>query len=90
MHYVLALQILARKSLTPIDVVTCVHCLTMAEDMAFACSVLIQAHSSILEMENTPDDDFGLHRISVATVLTSDVDLNLRLYLYVLWILWCA
>jgi tetratricopeptide (TPR) repeat protein len=80
-HYVLALQILARKSLTPIDVVTCVHHLTMAEDMAFAGIVLIQAHTSILEMEGAPDEDFGLLRISVATVLASDVDLNLRLYL---------
>jgi tetratricopeptide (TPR) repeat protein/energy-coupling factor transporter ATP-binding protein EcfA2 len=80
-HYVLALQILARKSLTSIDVVTCVHHLMMAEDMAFACSVLIQAHSSILEMEGTPDEDFGLLRISVAAVLASDIDLDLRLYL---------
>lgn len=80
-HYVLALQILARKSLTSIDVVTCVHHLTMAEDTAFACIVLIQAFTSILEMEGTPDDDFGLLRVSMSTVLASDVDINLRLYL---------
>ncbi len=80
-HYVFALRILARKSLTPIDVVTCVHHLIMAEDMVFACTVLIQAHSSILEMEETPDDDLGLLRISVAAVLASDIDIDLRLYL---------
>jgi hypothetical protein len=80
-HYVFALRILARKSLTSIDVVTCVHHLMMAEDMVFACTVLIQAHSSILEMEETPDEDFGLLRISVAAVLASDIDLDLRLYL---------
>jgi tetratricopeptide (TPR) repeat protein/energy-coupling factor transporter ATP-binding protein EcfA2 len=80
-HYVLALQILSRKLLTPIDVVTCVHHLTMAEDMAFAGIVLIQTHASILEMDDAPDDDFGLLRIYVAAVLASDIDLNLRLYL---------
>jgi tetratricopeptide (TPR) repeat protein len=80
-HYVFALRILARKSLTSIDVVTCVHHLMMAEDMVFACTVLIQAHSSILEMEETPDEDFGLLRISVAAVLASDMVLDLRLYL---------
>lgn len=80
-HYVLALQILARKSLSPIDVVTCVHHLTKADDMVFACIVLIQAHTSILEMDGTPHEDFGLLRISVATVLVSHVDINLRLYL---------
>ena len=64
MHYVLALQILSRKSLTPIDVVTCVHHLTMAEDMALAGIVLIQTHTSILEMDGAPDEDFGLLRIS--------------------------
>ena len=73
-HYVLALQILARKSLKPIDVVSCVHHLRMAEDMTFACiTLLIQAHAAILEMEGTPDEDFGLIRVPVATVLASDV-----------------
>ncbi|WP_142988207.1 ATP-binding protein [Granulicella rosea] len=80
-HYVFALRILARKSLTSIDVVTCVHHLIMAEDMEFACIVLIQAYSSILEMEGTPDEDFGLLRISVAAVLASNIVLALRLYL---------
>ena len=80
-HYVLALQILARKSLSPIDVVTCVHHLRIAEYITFACFVLIQAFTSILEMEGTPDDDFGLLRISTATVLASEVDIDLRLYL---------
>lgn len=80
-HYVFALRILARKSLTSIDVVTCVHHLMMAEDMVFACTVLIQAYSSILEMEETADEDFGLLRISVAAVLALDIVLDLRLYL---------
>ena len=35
-----ALRILARTSLNPIDVVSCVHHLRMAEDMAFACIIL--------------------------------------------------
>ena len=85
-HYVLALRILARQSLTPIDVVTCVHHLTMADDMAFACTVLIQALASIIGMEDKPDDDYGLLRFSVASVLVSKVDLNLRLYLSALQI----
>jgi len=85
-HYVLALRILARQSLAPIDVVTCVHHLAMADDMAFACTVLIQALASIIEMEDKPDDDYGLLRFSVASVLVSKVDLNLRLYLSALQI----
>jgi PAS domain-containing protein len=80
-HYVFALRILARKSLTSINVVTCVHHLIMAEDMVFACTVLIQAYSSILEMVETPDEDFGLLRISVAAVLASNIVVDLRLYI---------
>jgi hypothetical protein len=85
-HYVLALQILARKSLAPIDVITCVHHLTMAQDMNFACVVLVQAFASIIQMEDTPEDDLGLLRFSVASVLISNVDINLRLYLSALQI----
>ncbi len=80
-HYVFALRILAQKSLTTFDVITCVHHLMMAKDMVFTCNVLIQAYSSTLEMEETPDEDFGLLRASVAVVLASDVVLDLRLYL---------
>jgi hypothetical protein len=80
-HYVLALQILARKSLAPIEVLTCVHHLTMARDMNFACIVLIQALASLVEMDNVPEDDLDLLRISVASVLGSNADINIRLYL---------
>ncbi len=80
-HYVFALRILTRESLTTFDVITCVHHLMMANDMVFTCNVLIQAYSSILEMEEAPDEDFGLLRASVAAVLASDVVLELRSYL---------
>jgi hypothetical protein len=43
--------------------------------------VLIQALAPIIEMEDAPEDNLGLLRLSLAGVLVSNVDINLRLYL---------
>ena len=51
---------------------------------------IIQALAWMIEMEDKPDDDYGLLRFSVASVLVSKVDLNLRLYLSALQMRACS
>jgi tetratricopeptide (TPR) repeat protein len=80
-HYVLALRILARKSLAPIEVFTCVNHLMMAGDMTFAVMVVIQTLAAFIELDEPVEDDFGFARMWSFGPFPSDVDANLQLYL---------
>jgi tetratricopeptide (TPR) repeat protein len=80
-HYILAVRILARKSLAPMEVFTCVHHLTMAGDMTYAVIVVIQILAAFIELDKPVKDEFGFARMWSLGPVPSDVDINLQLYL---------
>lgn len=80
-HYVLALRILARKTLEPIEAFTCVNHLMMAGDVSFAVMVVIQTLTAFIEMDDPVEDDFGFARMWPFGPFFSDVDVNLQICL---------
>jgi hypothetical protein len=80
-HFVLAMQILKRKELAPIEVFTCFNHLLMAKTEVTAAVVLLQALMSLVEMEETIDDDFGFTRIWTGVTFDDNIPLDLLLYL---------
>ena len=85
-HYVLARRILARKSLEPIEVFTCVSHLLMAGAMNFAVIIVIQALTIFIELDQQLEDDFGFARMWSSGPFPTDVDVNLQLCLRALQI----
>ena len=79
-HYVLGARILARKSIAPIEVFTCVNHLLMAEEVTFAVLVVIQALTALSQLKERVEDDFGFARMWSSERL-SEVDPNLQLFL---------
>jgi tetratricopeptide (TPR) repeat protein len=85
-HFVLALRILDRKALAPIEIFTCVNHLILAETLAYAAMVVIQALSSFLDMEETIEDDFGFSRMWASISFDGEIPLDLLLHLKALQI----
>jgi hypothetical protein len=80
-HFVLAMQILKRKALTPIEVFTSFNHLLQAKTEVTAAVVLLQALMSLVEMEETIEDDFGFTRIWTSVTFDDNIPLDLLLYL---------
>lgn len=80
-HFALAMQILDRKILAPIEVFTCFNHLLMAKTAVMAVVVLLQALSSLLETEDTIEDDFGFARMWTGLNFDNEVPPDLLLYL---------
>ncbi len=80
-HYVLALRILARKVLEPIEAFACVNHLTMAQDAAFAIMVVIQTLVAFIELDGPLEDDFGFSRMWASHQFLANVDINLQISL---------
>lgn len=80
-HYVLALRILARKALEPIEAFTCVNHLMMAGELAFAITVVIQTLGAFMELDEPIEDDFSFSQIWPSNDVLADVDVNLQINL---------
>ena len=80
-HFVLALRILARKALEPIDAFACVYQLIMAGELAFAVTVVIQTLTAFLELEEPIEDDFGFSQMWLPPGALVGVDVNLQINL---------
>ena len=80
-HYVLALRILARKALEPIEAFVCVNHLMMAGDAAFAVMVVIQTLAAFIELDEPIEDDFGFSQMWPSREVLADVDVNLQINL---------
>jgi tetratricopeptide (TPR) repeat protein len=80
-HFVLAMRILDRKSISPIEAFTCFNHLIMADTVVFAAMVVIQALSSFLEMEEDIEDDFGFSRMWASVSLDDQIPVDLLLHL---------
>ncbi|MGB7591339.1 MAG: hypothetical protein WCD04_19345 [Terriglobia bacterium] len=85
-HYVLARRILARKSLEPFQVFTCVGHLLMAEETNLAVIVVIQALTILIQKDQQVENDFGLAGMWSSGPFPADVDVNLQLSLRALQI----
>lgn len=80
-HYVLALGILARKVLEPIEAFACVNHLMMAEDLAFAVLVVIQTLAGFMELNEPIEDDFSFSQMWPSPGVLVNVDVNLQINL---------
>jgi tetratricopeptide (TPR) repeat protein len=80
-HFVLGMQILKRKALTPIEVFTSFNHLLLAKTEVTAAVVLLQALMSLAEMEETIEDDLGFTRIWTSVTFDDNIPLDLLLYL---------
>ncbi len=80
-HFVLALRILARKTLQPIEAFACVNHLMMAGDVAFAVTVVLQTLAAFLELDEPVEDDFSFSRMWPSSQALSGVDVNLQISL---------
>jgi len=80
-HFVLALRILTRKTLQPIEAFTCVNHLMVAGDVAFAVTVVLQTLSASLELDEPFEDDFSFSRMWPSGQALSSVDVNLQMSL---------
>jgi tetratricopeptide (TPR) repeat protein len=80
-HYVLALRILARKTLEPIEAFACVNHLMMAGDMSFAVIVVIQTLAAFIELDEMVEDDFLFARMWPSASFLAKVDVNLQINL---------
>jgi hypothetical protein len=85
-HFVLAMQILKRKALAPIEIFTCFNHLLLAKAELMAALVLLQTLLSLLEMDATIEDDFGFTRMWTSITFEDAVPLDLLLYLKALQI----
>lgn len=85
-HFVLATRILDRKELAPIEIFTCINHLVLAETLAYAALVVIQALSSFLDMEETIEDDFGFSRMWASISFDGEIPVDLLLHLKALQI----
>jgi hypothetical protein len=83
-HVLLGAEILSKRVLEPIDVITCVHHLSAADAMNQAALVVIQALLILDESKIT--DDVGISRLWPSGPLPSTIDIDLRLYLRALQI----
>ena len=80
-HHVLALRILARKALEPIEAFACLNHLMMAGDVAFAVMVVIQTLAAFTELDAPIEDDFGFSQMWPSREDLADVDVNLQILL---------
>jgi hypothetical protein len=80
-HYVLALRILARKVLEPIDAFACVNHLMMAGELAFAVLVVIQTLAAFMELDEPIEDDFRFSQMWPSPDVLANVDINLQINL---------
>jgi hypothetical protein len=80
-NYALALRILARKMIEPIEAFTCVNHLMMAGDVSFAVLVVIQILAAFIELDGPVEDDFGFAQMWPFGPFLSDVDVNLQICL---------
>lgn len=80
-HFVLALRILARKTLQPIEAFACVNHLMLAGDVAFAVTVVLQTLAAFLELDELVEDDFSFSRMWPSSQALSGVDVNLQMSL---------
>jgi tetratricopeptide (TPR) repeat protein len=80
-HYVLALRILSRKILEPIEAFACVNHLLMAQHVPFAVMVVIQTLAAYIELDDPIEDDFGFSRMWPSSHSLADVDVNLHINL---------
>ncbi len=78
-HASLAMTIISRRTLQPIDVITCVHHFTSAGLPNQAVLVWIQALTAITAQEEF-GDDWGVASLWSTSTLPDDIDINLRLY----------
>jgi hypothetical protein len=86
-HYVMARRILARKSLEPFQVFTCMVHLLMAEETNLAVIVVIQALTIFIEQDEQVEDELGFARMWSSGPFPADVDVNLQLCLRALQII---
>ena len=80
-HFVLGRNILRRKVLQPVDVLTCVNHFTLSGEMNQAYVVLIQALAELSMQDEPLDEGFGLIQFWTTFPLPPGGDLNLQLYL---------
>jgi hypothetical protein len=80
-HYVLALRILARKTLDPIQAFFCMNHLMLAGDTHFAVMVVIRTLLAFIELDEPFEDDIGFSRLWYSGSSLAEVDVNLQMYL---------
>src|SRR5215469_6124859 len=79
-HATLAMAIISRQLLQPMDVITCVHHFTSAGLLNQAALVWIQALTAITMQGEEFGDDWGVASLWSTNPLPSGMDINLRLY----------
>ncbi|HEY4839868.1 MAG TPA: hypothetical protein VIH72_14730 [Candidatus Acidoferrales bacterium] len=82
-HASLGSLILKRKTLGPLDVVTCVHHFQQAEMFNQAAIVLIQALISLAKLSTDVADSSIISEIWASESLREEIDINARLHLRV-------
>ncbi len=80
-HFVLALRVVARKVLTPIEALTCVNHFNLAEQALHAVMVVIQTLAAYIDLDEPIDDEFGFAHMWPSSDSLSGVDLNLQINL---------
>lgn len=78
-HWVLAHNLLRRKVLGPLDVITCLNHLVSADDNNSACVVLIQALMSVISQDGELNDVLGLTTVLASFPIPDGVDPEVRL-----------
>src|SRR5260370_36126225 len=77
-HTVLAMRILARKTLEPIEALACVTHLMTAGDVVFAVMVVIQGLAAFFELDEAFEDDVLFARVWPSGEGLSSVDIKLQ------------
>jgi tetratricopeptide (TPR) repeat protein len=80
-YFVLAMRILARKALDPMEALVCVTHLLMAGDTAFAVMVVIRTLTAFLELREPIENDFGFSHLFPLSEPLADVDLSIQIHL---------
>jgi len=79
-HAVLALEILSRRVLDPLQVVTCIHHFNTAGLFDEGALVLTQALLELTEDDKFMEQNWGLATLWVAMPIPPEADINLRIY----------
>ncbi|HWY59759.1 MAG TPA: hypothetical protein VNZ03_35175 [Terriglobales bacterium] len=80
-HFVLGQNLLKRKVLQPVDVLTCVNHFTLSGSVNHAYIVLIQALAQLSIQDGPLDEGFGFIQFWTTYPLPPEGDSNLQLYL---------
>jgi tetratricopeptide (TPR) repeat protein len=80
-HFVLAFRILARKTLSPIEALTCVNHFNLAQQVFHAVMVVIQTLAAYIDLDEPTENDLGFAHMWPSSDSLTGIDLNLQINL---------